>query len=250
MLEARPLAPASMVEEPNALVQLYTEDRTRLVEALMFPCVLVPEGRVDYSWLRVLLDVVETGAPPLAERGASDHPPFGAMVGVVPTRDSHVRVTVRRLLGLHGHVAALVDGDDAGNEYVRQLARRAPRPTTILQWPDAWEVEQAVCWVLEADEAAVLPRINERLGRDFDNLTALLESLVEESGRLGGLKTHYIAHEEIAGAMKASPPCVERAAELLGALTLAVTGGADACDHLLVDGDRARGDCQVIRFVP
>ena len=60
-LEGRQLAPKSMIAEPNALVQLYTDQRTRLVEALMSPRVLVPEGRIDFEWTRLLLDVVETG---------------------------------------------------------------------------------------------------------------------------------------------------------------------------------------------
>lgn len=75
-LEGRALAPSTMVDEPNSVIQLYTDDRTRLIEALMFPNVIVPEGRIDAEWLRLLLDIVETGVKPL-HRPQSLIPPFG-----------------------------------------------------------------------------------------------------------------------------------------------------------------------------
>jgi len=59
-LEAKTLAPRSMVPDPNPLGKLYTEHRAPLVESLLFPCVLVPEGRTDFGWLRLLLDASET----------------------------------------------------------------------------------------------------------------------------------------------------------------------------------------------
>ena len=105
-LEGRPLAPKSMVKEPNPLVQLYTDHRTPLIEALMFQRVLVPEGRVDYEWLRLMLDVSETGCRPISEVEGTV-PPFGSVIGVVPTPTSAVQITFDRLRQLHDHVGVL-----------------------------------------------------------------------------------------------------------------------------------------------
>ena len=48
----------------NARRKLFRDDRTRLVEALMHHSVLIPEGRSEYEWLRLLSDALETGDTP------------------------------------------------------------------------------------------------------------------------------------------------------------------------------------------
>jgi len=248
-LEGRPLAPASvsMSQEPNALIQLYTDDRSRLVEALMFPRVLVPEGRTDYEWLRLLLDVVETGKRP-AQPLASPAPPYGSVVGVVPTRKSAVPVTFERLRSLHDAVMALVDGDPKGNEFTRNLLGCTPPPFAIVQWPDGWSMEDVVRWVLAADERSVLPEIETRLDdRSFQSLAELIQALKREDGGTGGLKTHYIAHEEIAGAMRQSKDCVYRAGVVLDALSRAALS-EETGDHLERDPDRSTAETSVYRF--
>lgn len=246
-LEGRPLTPASMVNEPNSLVQLYTDHRARLIEALMFPRVLVPEGRIDFEWLRLLLDVAETGGRPL-DRVQVTVPPFGSVVGVVPTRDSAVRVTFERLRGLHDRVAVLVDGDSAGDAYVTDLLACTRPPCCIMQWPSGWAVEDAVRWALDADGASLLTEISARLERNFQSLDELVVALKSNDGRTGGLKAHYMAHEDIAGAMRKSKPCVARVEKLLEAVTRAVLGRCDGSEHLEVDEARSGGGITVCRF--
>ncbi|MCP4903216.1 MAG: AAA family ATPase [bacterium] len=245
--EGKPLAPSSMINEPNALVQLYTDARTSLVEALMSPRVLVPEGRTDYEWLRLLLDVAETGVRLLNE--AEDHvPPFGAVIGVVPTRDSHVRITLNRLCNLHPAVFALVDGDEAGDDYVSALLTCEPTPTAIFQWPNGWAIEDVVGWAIAADEVKILAALEERLGERYASLDALTQSLRTESAKDGGLKYHYIAHEEIAGAMKRSLLCVQRVENILEALTRVGLGRIEEFEHLEVDESRSIDSCKVCRL--
>lgn len=247
-LEGRPLSPSSMVNEPNSLVQLYTDHRTRLVEALMFPRVLIPEGRIDFEWLRLLLDVVETGERTLHGHQSSV-PPFGSVVGVVPTRDSAVRATFERLRSLHDHVGVLVDGDQAGSAYVTDLLSCSPTPCCVMQWPSGWEIEDAVRWTLDADAIFLLSQINTRLDRNYQSLDELVASLKNTSGQTGGLKAHYMAHEDIAGAMRRSQPCVQRVERLLEAVTRAVLGKLDDFTHLELDATRSRDDVAVYRFV-
>jgi putative ATP-dependent endonuclease of the OLD family len=249
-LEGRPLAPTSMMEEANSLIQLYTDDRARLVEALMFPCMLLPEGRIDFEWLRLLLDVAETGERPL-HRTTSSIPPFGAVVGVVPTRDSAVKITFERLRCLHSGVFALVDGDVDGDGYVTELIGCAPPPTAVIQWPAGWTMENAVEWVLVAGgETVLLPKIRERLDREFGSLGELTAALKNKDGRTGGLKAHYMAHEEIAGVMRSSEPCVHRVELLLEALTRAALREHEGFTRLAVDANRSTDKMKVYRFRP
>ncbi|MCC6363111.1 MAG: AAA family ATPase [Bryobacterales bacterium] len=246
-LEGRPLSPASMVNEPNSVVQLYTDHRARLVEALMFPRVLIPEGRIDFEWLRLLLDVAETG-----ERMLHGHqspvPPFGSVVGVVPTRDSALRATFERLRSLHDHVGVLVDGDPAGDRYVADLISCSPTPCCVMQWPTGWAIEDAVRWTLDADDPVLLAEINTRLDRQFQSLDELVAALKNTSGQTGGLKAHYMAHEDIAGAMRKSPLCVQRVERLLEAVTRAVLRRLDGFENLESDEVRSRNRIAVCRF--
>lgn len=245
-LEGRSLSSASMVNELNSLVQLYTDHRVRLVEALMFPRVLIPEGRIDFEWLRLLLDVAETGERTLAYN-QSFIPPFGSLVGVVPTRDSAVKVTFDRLRNLHDHVGVLVDGDSAGDSYVTEILACNPKPCCVIQWPTGWTIEDAVRWTIDAD-SGLLSEINIRLDRQFASLDDLVDALKNTSGQAGGLKSHYMAHEDIAGVMRKSAPCVRRAELLLEALTRAMLGQLDGFQHLELDQTRSGNITTVCRF--
>ena len=55
----------------NARRKLFLDDRARLVEALMYHSVLIPEGRSEYEWFRLLSDVLETGDIALAAADAT-----------------------------------------------------------------------------------------------------------------------------------------------------------------------------------
>ncbi len=254
-LEGRPLASSSLVDEPNSVNKLYTDDRSRLVEALMFPCVLVPEGRFDYGWFQFFLDIVETGdhgSVSDSEHGSDNKqnslPPFGAVVGVVPTRDAAVRVTFERLSRLHEDVFALVDGDPEGDGYVKQFLSCEPAPSVILQWPEDWTIEDVVGWAIGGD-TDVLSDIEERLGRKFERVPNLVAALKNPDGRDGGLKFHNVAHEEIAAAMKSCPLIVRRAERLLGALVAAALGKTDGASDLVVDPSRSTQKTSVCRVL-
>ena len=60
-----------------------------LVAALMHHRVLIPEGRSEYEWFRLLSYVIETGDIALDEAD-TDTPAFGTVIGVVPTHDGAV----------------------------------------------------------------------------------------------------------------------------------------------------------------
>ena len=249
LLEGRPLAPSSMMDEPNPLIQLYTDHRAQLVEALLFPNLLVPEGRIDYEWLRHLLDVAETSEGALC-RSRSSIPPFSSVVGVIPTRDAAVRITFERLRSLHPAVAVLLDSDQREDEHLAAILTSDPPPFAIIQWPEGWTIEDAVHWVLAPGEAEILPEIRRRLNHQYATLADLRTALKNDDGRAGGLKAHYMAHEEIAGAIKASALCVGRAEVVLDTLARAVLRQHEGSRHLHLDLRRSRHEVKVYRFQP
>jgi putative ATP-dependent endonuclease of OLD family len=248
-LEGRPLAPSPMIDDPNPLIQLYTDQRARLVEALMFPRVLVPEGRIDFEWLRLLLDVAETGKRPL-EVSETSIPPFGSVVGVIPTRDSAVKVTFEKLRSLHPAVFVLLDGDPYGDDCLAKLIACEPPPFALVQWPQNWSIEDVVRWVMAVDEAGLVSEIQKRLSREFANLDEFTVALKDDNGQNRGLKTHYMAHEEIAGAIKGSATCVQRVDLLLEALTRAAIGRHEGFAHIELDLNRSTDRAKVYRFCP
>ena len=80
--------------------------------------VLIPEGRSEYEWLRLLDEKLEIGEQVLDAADAVT-PSFGTVVGVVPTQDSAVAETFSTLRRLRGGIVPLLDGDDAGNAKIK-----------------------------------------------------------------------------------------------------------------------------------
>ena len=71
-LAAPPMLPAPLDERAtNARRKLFLDDRARLVQALMYHSVLIPEGRSEFEWFRLLSDVLETGDIALAAAAAT-----------------------------------------------------------------------------------------------------------------------------------------------------------------------------------
>jgi hypothetical protein len=117
-----------------------------------------------------------------------------------------------------------------------------------MQWPIGWAIEDAVRWTLDADANNLLAEINGRLDRQFQSLDDLVAALKNTSGQVGGLKAHYMAHEDIAGAMRGSRPCVQRVERLLEAVTRAALGRLDDFEFLELDAVRSQEDIVVCRF--
>ena len=87
--------------------------------------------------------------------------PFGIEVGVVPTEDANVIETHRLMQRLHKHVCCLVDGDAAGLDYADQLRQGAAPPCAIIRWNDGAMIEDAIGWILNADEPTVVGKLAE-----------------------------------------------------------------------------------------
>jgi putative ATP-dependent endonuclease of OLD family len=228
--------------------KLYLDDRGRIVDALMHHRVLVPEGRGDHEWLRLLSDVVETGEHAFGTT-PDDSAPFGAVVGVVPTHSSQVQATYEELRRLHRGVVPLVDGDGEGHTKRDGLLASSSPPAVLLEWRDGWEIEDAIVWILRADEAAVIEPLKERLGWAIASVDDVLARFKVKEGQ-GRAKTDYLAYEEIASVIRDVAPCRDRARVLLDTLTRAILGKPDGCSSLVVDAKRSTATTTVIRIEP
>ncbi len=227
--------------------KFYHDDRGKVIEALMHSRVLVPEGRSEYEWFRLLADVVETGDRALlADR--NEVPPFGAVVGVAPTRDAQVIGTFKRLRKLRSGVYVLVDGDRPGDDYIGLLLELDTPPDIIIQWPDDWKIENVICWILEAGDNSIIDEMKQRLdNHNFDSLDEL-EALFEINEGAGRLKTDYLAYEEIASIIRDHEECLARAEALLDTITFACFGRYEESERLDLD-ERSTEDCTVLRFL-
>jgi hypothetical protein len=143
--------------------------------------------------------------------------PFGIEVGVVPTEDAKV-VEIHRLMArLHEHVSCLVDGDGEGLLYLRQLMDTQTPPATVIRWNDGAMIEDAVGWILSADEASVVPRLAE-----LSQVPPT--SAADVVAYLKAKKVDIIAYELVAEAIATTPACRERASDLLSGLACACAG--------------------------
>ena len=248
-LAVTPMLPAPLDgSATNARRKLFQDDRARLVEALMHHRVLIPEGRSEYEWFRLLSDVLETGDVALADADP-DTPAFGTVIGVVPTHDGAVAVVYDALRTLRGGLVPLVDGDDGGAKKINELRDFDPMPELILRWRDGWTMEDAIGWILDGDEGAAFAELRGRIDPEFESIDDLVGLFKVKTGP-GRLKTDYLAYEEVASVIGRLPGCRTRAAVLLEAVTLATLGRHKGCGFLQRDDEHSTVDSAVFRLEP
>lgn len=224
-LSSTPLLTAVLpAATPNGVRKLFQLNRVDTIAAIMHDAVLVPEGRIDHDWLRLLVRAVDL------RQGwtAADESRFGSYVGVIPTHDAAVDATVAALSCLHPRVTALVDGDPAGVGYAQVLGAAATRPAVILRWPDGWLVEDITGWILEADSAAATAALAQSIAPPAATIAAVVARLKSEDRAGHGLKQDQIAYEAVADIIGLTEACCRRARELLNAMTDVLLGGDSA----------------------
>ncbi|WP_428503068.1 ATP-dependent nuclease [Roseateles sp.] len=225
-MSAEPFLEAPLpVAAPNWQRKFFQHSRVDVLSALMQPSLLIPEGRADFQLLRCIL------RPLMMTAGWVDtmSRPFGIEVGVVPTEDAKVIETHLLMTRLHRSVSCLVDGDGAGLQYAEQLRNAPSPPTSIIRWNDGAMIEDAVGWILLADEGAAVPKLAE-LGE------VAPASAADAVAYLKTKKVDIIAYELVAEAIATTPTCRERAADLLSGLACACAG-SNATARFVRDGD-------------
>jgi hypothetical protein len=191
------------------------------IAAIMHDVVLVPEGRTDHDWLKLLVRAVELRQ----SWAAADESRFGSYIGVVPTHDAAVEATTAALSRLHPRITAVVDGDGPGVGYAQALAAAVARPAAIIRWPDSWTLEDVVGWILEADQGAAIAALAQSVAPPPATIAALVARLKSEDRAAYGLKQDQIAYEAVADVIGSTDACCRRARELLNAMTDVLLGG-------------------------
>jgi putative ATP-dependent endonuclease of OLD family len=218
-LRAKPMLARPLGQDAvNAVRRLFQINRVETAAAMMCEIVLVPEGRFDFEWLGLLTRAVELGEAP------EETCLFGVRVGVIPTDEAKVKETCRALAEAHPRICTLLDGDAEGARYADELRDPAWGARTVLRWPDGWTIEDVVGWIIEADEATVMARIDGDLAVRAGDRATLIARLKSDDRDRHGMKSDRVAHEIIAGALAERPLCVRRARLVLGALAQACAG--------------------------
>ena len=119
-----------------------------------------------------------------------------------------------------------MDGDEVGGRYAAVLRDPAAGAAKVLRWPEGWTIEDIVGWIIEADESAVMMRINADLAVVPGDRFTLVAGLKSEDREQHGIKSDRVAHEIIANALTEHPPCLQRARAMLHALAQASAGAA------------------------
>lgn len=244
VVHSRPLLTARLTSTASSNERkLYLQNRARVVQALMHPFVLVPEGRFDVEWLIKLAAI--------AEPRMNTVPPFNTVFGLIPTENAAVAFTIEKLKPLRTGFVALVDGDAAGDGYVQTLLTLPHPPETIIRWPQGWTIEDVVKWCLEADPA-LIGSLQSAVPPSFafatlDQLRDLLRQSNDRQRQVVGLKEDVLTHEAILSVLETSKPCVDRVVALCNMMVSLVTGTPTA----EVTGDPSTtATTRVFRFRP
>jgi hypothetical protein len=229
----------------NAIRKLFWDLRPKVVDALMYPYLLIPEGRIDYEFLRLLTESTEsTEGFDLCEMENSIS--FGSLVGVIPTHDSAIKITFNTLKQVRHDLAVLVDGDPAGDNYIKEILACQPPPIIIFQWPPNWEIEDVIIWILEANPEIALQEINLKLELSMTSLDELVIRL-KSNKRDDKLKGNYLAYEEIVSVIGGINETLIRTIKLLNAFAQACLGKADQTKMFEVSNN-STDKCKVLRF--
>jgi hypothetical protein len=151
---------------------------------------------------------------------------FGVRIGVVPTKDAKVKETCEVMSKAHPLVCALVDGDAEGTRYARLLDAPDIGAKMVLRWPDDWTIEDLVGWIVRADEAHVMARLNVDLAEASGDRETLVRRLKSDDRANHGIKGDRVAYEIIANALSESTLCGTRTRAVLHSMSEACLGAA------------------------
>ncbi len=205
---------------PNAIRKLFQLNRIDTIGALMHDIVLVPEGRTDTDWLRLILRAIDARQSWSADMECR----FGAHIGLIPTHDAAVVASCESLSRLHPRVACLVDGDADGVGYARDLAALPNPQPVVARWTDAWTIEDAVGWIIDADPPAALAALALTIAPAPATTAELVMRLKSSDRAAQGLKHDQLTYEAVAEAVSTTDGCLHRARELMNALTDVMMG--------------------------
>lgn len=199
---------------------LFLSDRDATVTAIMNPAVIIPEGKTDAGWLRLLARIADITS---SEENVVS---FTHEVGVIPTKDARIADVFDDLREVHPMLTCLIDGDTQGNTYMGALAAKEEPPARIITWPTGWTIEHVVTWIIGADTSVLQDTelVSYGMPANIDELSGFLSQRDH--------KTDEVLHSLIADAISDKPRCCTRVCHLLNVI-------ASIAMDRNVPGDRA-----------
>jgi putative ATP-dependent endonuclease of OLD family len=206
---------------PNAIRKLFQLNRSETVSALMFDILLIPEGRIDYDLLNLLIKSVDMRQDWQVTATTN----FGALIGIIPTHDAAIKNTFQAVSHLHPHICCLVDGDTEGLRYITDVqSLTGGKKANFLRWPDGQTIEDGIGWVLLADETAAIGLLQKASPLFPNSVKELVEKLKSTDRANGGLKQDRNVYETVAEIVYELRPCLSRANLLLDGMIMAMNG--------------------------
>lgn len=228
------LGPNESIPAKNALMRLYTIYRAEICEALMNKAVLLPEGITEYHWIKSLINTLITaeGWTGLFDDSTS------SQIGILPTQDSNIENTYSAFHNLIDTIIPLVDGDSAGNEYVKKLSKTLRPPQRILQLPINWDLEKIIAWIVgDSDDS-----IPAGLRKSLSPHTSLHQALTAN-------KSNWDIHEKVVQLISEKSECLDRAKRFVNSLC-SVSLVAEGDNGWVVDSARSTTVTSVLVFDP
>lgn len=237
-------------DDPNAIRKLMRDYRLDLVDAIMHNKCLIPEGRIDFEWLTLLIRIAEISSTKVH---SEDESPFSSLVGIVKTHDSAVVETYKRIKKIKNNVIPILDGDKAGDQYIKSLLKCEHPPERIIQWPENWIIEDIIGWIIEGDNRA-LSKINalNHIESDLISVSDLVDRLKTPDRAIGGLKNNYLSYDDIASEISELSGCVDRTLKLLSSLLSAIILPKNEFgdDHVQIQETGKSNKTFICRWVP
>ncbi|KPV43824.1 ATP-dependent nuclease [Alicyclobacillus ferrooxydans] len=237
-LHARPLLEKPLDQTAkNSIRKLLRDNREDFVAALMNEFVLIPEGRTDFEWFKLLAffaEIQEGWA-----MGSEQDGDFGCLVGVVPTHDAAVSDTYQVISNVRSDVVVLVDGDEAGDTYVDELVGLQNPPKLVLQWAYKWTIEDVIGDIIATSSEATTSAAN------FLDCDAELDSILQRlKTKRPGIKGDYERCESLASLVLSYVECIDRTNYLFSNLIRVIRNPQDDTGQFISDG-RSTDDCVV-----
>jgi len=203
---------------PNSTRKLFQLNRVDTISALMHDLVVVPEGRIDFDIIKLLIRAVNLRQE-WVNSATND---FGTAIGLIPTHDGSVVETYRLISSVHSKVSCIVDGDAAGIDYATAILGQAAPRSIIVTWPTDWTIEDVLGWIFEANPGEALRLVNQSIPTASPSIGDLITRLKSTDRAIGGLKQDYLVYEWIAEVIYEVKVCNERAQELLAGMAKAL----------------------------
>lgn len=198
--------------------KLFNDFRMQLIEGLLHPVILITEGRTEYDFIDLLVRFIESSKTAFSNPHAESS--FSTFFGIVASEGTIICNTYEHIVGLKEKVSVLIDGDAAGNTYLQTFLGLPRPPSVIIQWGTNREIEDVIGDILKKDPDFILGFLNgeEHVKSVFGGTVPSIDGLISAiklNSSQKGLKTNYLAYEEICAAISESDKCSKHFSELL-----------------------------------